>query len=93
MGVDTSIDEFFDEHLQRVLGASPATAETGSWYPAPTQAIVGGKDEVPDPPRVDEGNVRAGVVTHPGGGSQREDIREGGARDKWRPTIDPTRDR
>jgi hypothetical protein len=31
--VDTGIDEFFDERLKRVLGAPPATAEEGSWYP------------------------------------------------------------
>jgi hypothetical protein len=43
MAVDTSIDEFFDERLGRVLGAPPATAETGSWYTVPppdsTQAV------------------------------------------------------
>ncbi len=41
MAVDTSVDEFFDEQLQRVLGAPPTTAETGSWYqttpPDPTR--------------------------------------------------------
>src|SRR5438093_9613342 len=35
MAVDTSIDEFFDERLQRVLGAISATGENGSWYQTP----------------------------------------------------------
>jgi len=47
VGVDTSIDEFFDEHLQRVLGASPATAEVGSWYPGPSNACEGTVGRVP----------------------------------------------
>lgn len=32
MAVDTGIDEFFDERLQRVLGAPPAPAEARYWY-------------------------------------------------------------
>jgi len=42
MAVDTSIDEFFDERLHRVLGAPPPTAETGSWYlPPPSDTTLG----------------------------------------------------
>jgi hypothetical protein len=59
LAIDTSIDEFFDEHLQRVLGAPPATPEEGSWYPAPSKVVAGATDEVPDLPKVDEGTVRA----------------------------------
>ena len=48
MAVDTSIDEFFDERLQRVLGAPPVTAEAGSWYTgAPTETDRGSSDQVP----------------------------------------------
>jgi len=54
LGVDTSIDEFFDDHLQRVLGASPETAESGSWYPVPRKVVVGATVEIVDLPRVDE---------------------------------------
>jgi len=54
LGVDTSIDEFFDEQLQRVLGPSPATAEAGSWYPAPRKPVVGVTDQAPDSPRGDQ---------------------------------------
>ncbi|MGH7254628.1 MAG: hypothetical protein ACREI3_02520 [Nitrospirales bacterium] len=59
MGIDTSIDEFYDEHLQRVLGASPAAAEAESWYPAPSKSVAGATAEVPDLPRVDDGAKRA----------------------------------
>ena len=59
MGVDTSIDEFFDEQLQRVLGASPATAEVGTWYPGPSKAFVGVTDQAPDLHGVDEDAGRA----------------------------------
>ena len=48
MAIDTSIDEFYDERLQRVLGAPPVTAEADSWYPgAPTEADRGSSDQVP----------------------------------------------
>lgn len=57
MGMDTSIDEFFDEHLQQVLGASPATAEVGSWYPASINVVARVTDEVPDFPRMEEDTV------------------------------------
>jgi hypothetical protein len=46
MAVDTSIDEFFDERLYRVLGARPPTAETGSWYPGPPpDSMLGCSDD------------------------------------------------
>lgn len=47
-GVDTHIDEFFDEQLDRVLGAPPPGADTGSWYPASGKAVVKGTVMVPD---------------------------------------------
>ena len=63
MGVDTGIDEFFDDHLQRVLGASPVTAEKGSWYPASSDAAAGATDEVPDLPGAHQGTALAGTRT------------------------------
>ena len=48
LATDTSIDEFFDEHLGRVLGAPPAGAPAGSWYPEmPPDADPGGTVQVP----------------------------------------------
>jgi len=53
MGVDTSIDEFFDERLQRILVVPGVAAESGSWYPpTPTETVRGPSDEVPDQPLV-----------------------------------------
>ena len=53
MGVDTSIDEFFDELLQRILVVPAVAAESGSWYPpTPTETVRGHSDEVPDQPLV-----------------------------------------
>ncbi len=59
LGIDTSIDEFFDEHLEKVLGASPATAEAGSWYPARSNVVVRVTDKVPDLPRMRGSTVLA----------------------------------
>src|SRR5438094_438817 len=48
MGVDTSIDEFFDELLQRILVVPAVAAESDPWYPpTPTETIRGPSDEVP----------------------------------------------
>jgi len=63
LSVDTSIDEFFDEHLQRVLGASPEAAEKESWYPASSDAAAGATDEVPDLPGDHQGTALAGTRT------------------------------
>lgn len=53
MGVDTSIDEFFDELLQRILVVPAVAAESDPWYPpTPTETIRGPSDEVPDQPLV-----------------------------------------
>ena len=59
MGVDTSIDEFFDERLKRVLGAPPETAGAGFWYPAVSpEKVSGASSEASRQPR--EGSRRPG---------------------------------
>ena len=59
LAMDTSIDEFFDEHLQKVLGASPTTAELGSWYPARSKVDVSVTTKVPGLPRMEGSAVIA----------------------------------
>lgn len=61
MGIDTSIDEFFDEHLQRVLGAPAAAAERGSWYPAPSKAFVDATVDASERERTRIGEHKAAV--------------------------------